>query len=80
MSDQPLLPSAYQDRLTFDHYVSETFPVVKGTWVTTAQIINHIVGGYTWADILRMHPELREEDIETCLRYTVDQENERRIP
>jgi uncharacterized protein (DUF433 family) len=64
----------WRDRLTFDVSVSETSPVVKGTQVTAGQIVSMIVDGATWADILRMRPELTEEDIQACLAFTVEQD------
>jgi uncharacterized protein (DUF433 family) len=65
----------WQDRLVFDKYVSDASPVVKGTWITVAQIVSLIVDGHTWADILRSHPELTEADIRVCLSYGTEQEN-----
>ena len=61
-------------RLGFDRNVSEDSPVVKGTWVTVSQIVSLIVDGWSWTDILRAHPELTEEDIRTCLAYTLAEE------
>ena len=56
-------PGRWQDRLVFDSNVSETSPVVKGTWVTVGHVVSLIVDGWTWSDILRVHPELTEDDI-----------------
>jgi uncharacterized protein (DUF433 family) len=33
-----------------------------------------VVDGWTWADILRAHPELTEEDVRACLAYTIHEE------
>ncbi len=65
----------WQDRLVFDFNVSETSPVVKGTWVTVGHVVSLIVDGWTWGDILRTHPELTEDDIRICLAYTVAQDD-----
>jgi uncharacterized protein (DUF433 family) len=65
----------WQDRLIFDFNVSESSPVVKGTWVTVGHVVTLIVDGWTWGDILRTHPELTEEDIRVCLAYTIAQDN-----
>jgi uncharacterized protein (DUF433 family) len=75
VDDDAPLPR-WQDRLVFDFNVSDESPVVKGTWVTVAQIVSLIVDGQTWADILRSHPELSEEDIRVCLSYATEQEND----
>jgi uncharacterized protein (DUF433 family) len=67
----------WQDRLVLDANVSEDSPVVKGTWVTVSQIVSLIVDGFTWADILRSHPELVEDDIRACLAFAIEQESDR---
>lgn len=64
----------WQDRLTFDPAVSESSPVVKGTQVTVAHLIDMVVDGHTWSDILRIHPELDEGDIQACLTYATSQD------
>jgi uncharacterized protein (DUF433 family) len=69
------LPVRWQDRLVFDFNVSETSPVVKGTWVTVGHVVSLIVDGWSWSDVLRAHPELTEEDVRTCLAYTVEQDD-----
>ena len=74
-SDNEPASPRWQDRLVFDFNVSETSPVVKGTWITVRHVVSLIVDGYRWSDILRDHPELTEEDIRTCLAYTIDQDN-----
>ena len=56
--------------------VSETSPVVKGTWITVSHVVSLIVDGYTWADILRSHPELSEDDVRVCVAYAVAQDQD----
>lgn len=73
--DDPL--PAWGDRLVFDENVSDDSPVVKGTWVTVAHVVSLIVDGYTWADILRVNPELDENDIRACLAYSLWAERQR---
>ena len=67
----------WRTRLVFDPSVSDHSPVVRGTWITVGQVISRIVDGWTWADILRAHPELDEEDIRACLDYTCEDESVR---
>jgi len=59
-------------RLAMDPNVSETSPCIRGTWVTVAKIIDHIVDGWTWSDVLKMHPEITEDDIRAALAYTIE--------
>jgi uncharacterized protein (DUF433 family) len=56
-------------RLTWDNNVSDTSPVVQGTWVTADHVVKLIVDGWIWSDILRTHPELEVDDIHECLAY-----------
>ena len=72
--DEPLA-DRWRGRLVFDLDVSEDSPVVKGTWVTVCQVVSRIVDGWTWSDILRAHPELTEDDLRTCLAYTVAEDD-----
>jgi uncharacterized protein (DUF433 family) len=72
--DEPL--PHWQDRLVFDENVSADSPTVKGTWVTVSQIVTLIVDGFTWADILRTHPELTEDDLRVCLAFAHEQESD----
>jgi uncharacterized protein (DUF433 family) len=69
------LDPRWRGRLVFDPNVSEHSPVVKGTWVTVSQVVSLIVDGWSWSDILRTHPELNEDDIRTCLAYTVAEDD-----
>lgn len=74
--DEADLPVRWEDRLVFDFNVSETSPVVKGTWVTVGHVVSLIVDGWSWSDVLRAHPELTEDDVRTCLAYTVEQDDQ----
>lgn len=64
---------SWRDRLTFDPKTSDDSPVVKGTWITVDHVISLIVDNWSWADILRSHPELTEDDIRSCLSYAIEQ-------
>lgn len=61
----------FKDHLCWDSNVSDTSPVVKGTWVTVHHIVQMIVEGWTWSDVLRTHPELTEDDLRAALAFTV---------
>lgn len=71
----PLPAASWRERLVIDPEVSDASPVVRGTWITVAHVVSLIVDGWSWADILRDHPELTEDDIRACLAYTVEQED-----
>lgn len=73
---EPVQPVRCGDRLAFNPDVSTNSPCVKGTWITVTQIIDLIVDGWSWSDVLRTHPEITEDDILACLNYTVANEQE----
>ena len=62
----------WSDRLVFDDDVSLDSPAVKGTLLTASHVVSLVVDGWTWADILRLHSELTENDICACLAYTFE--------
>jgi uncharacterized protein (DUF433 family) len=64
----------WRTRLVLDPEISDVSPVVKGTWVSVGHVVSLVVDGWTWADILRAHPELTEEDVRACLAYTIHEE------
>ncbi len=68
---------AWRSRLVFDVSVSETSPVVRGTWITVGQVISRIIDGWRWADLLRAYPELCEDDIRACLAFATEEESGR---
>ncbi len=73
---EPIEPCLlWRDRLVFDTEVSDTSPVVRGTWITVGQVVSLVVDGWSWADILRSHPELTEADIRACLAYSVEEDH-----
>ena len=65
---------ADQPRLVMNPDVSPTSPVVRGTWLAATYVASLVAGGWTWADILRTHPELTEDDIRACITYAADAE------
>ena len=69
--------SDWRDRLTMDATVSEVSPIIRGTWITVDQVINRVIDGWNWDDLLRSHPELTVEDIRACLAYKIEEEDTR---
>ena len=67
-------PPIWRGRLVYDFDVSDHSPVIKGTWITVSHVVSLIVDGATWADILRTHPELSEQDIRLCVAYAIAEE------
>lgn len=59
----------YADRIEIDPRVCGGKPVVSGTRIPVAVIIEQLATGDTWDAILGGYPELFREDIEAALRY-----------
>ncbi len=68
------IDARWRNRLLLDPEVSDVSPVIRGTWITVSHLVSLVVDGWSWADILRAHPELIEDDIRACLAWTVEQE------
>ena len=44
-------------------------PVIKGTRITVASILDELALGYTVEDILKAHPTITDEDVFAALKY-----------
>ncbi len=62
------------DRLMVHESVGDGSPMIKGTWVTTRQVVSMLVDGQSWREILRSYPELCAADIRACLAFSVEHE------
>jgi uncharacterized protein (DUF433 family) len=64
------IPAKFADRLIYDPNVSTDSPCIRGTWVTVARVLAHLIDGYSWDQVLCMHPEIsNEHDIRACVDY-----------
>ena len=59
----------FADRIEIDPRVCGGKPVVSGTRIPVAVIIEQLSTGETWDGILSGYPELTRQDIEAALRY-----------
>ena len=57
------------DRIEINPRVCGGQPVIKGTRIAVAVILEQLAGGEAWDSILRGYPELTRADIEAALRY-----------
>ena len=57
------------DRIEIDPRVCAGQPVVKGTRIPVAVVMEHLASGETWDSLLQGYPELKREDISAALRY-----------
>jgi uncharacterized protein (DUF433 family) len=64
MTDQPLL-----ERITLNPKVRVGKPVLRGTHLTVAFILNLLAHGTTSAEILAEYDGLTQEDLQACLLF-----------
>ncbi len=62
----------WQDRIVIDPEILVGKPVVKGTRLAVAFLIDLLAQGWTEAEILRNYPGLTHEDVQACLAYASD--------
>ncbi len=56
-------------RITSDPAILSGKPIITGTRISVAMILEWIASGATRDDILRKHPHLTAEDVEQALGY-----------
>ncbi len=59
----------WQERITVDPQVLVGKPVVKGTRLAVAFIVDLLAQGWPEGELLRNYPGLEPEDIRACLAY-----------
>ncbi len=59
----------YIDRIEIDPRVCNGKPVIKGTRIPVAVILEQIAEGESWQDLVAGYPELTIEDIKAAVHY-----------
>lgn len=57
------------DRIEIDPRVCGGRPIIKGTRIPVATLIDQLAAGDTWDSLIDGYPELSRDDIEAALRY-----------
>ncbi len=57
------------DRITSDPAILSGKPIIAGTRISVAMILEWVASGATRDEILRKHPHLSADDIEQALGY-----------
>ena len=60
------------DRIEVNPRVCNGNPVIRGTRIPVAVILDHLAAGETWEAILKGFPELTREDISAALVFARD--------
>jgi len=58
-----------QDRIEINPRVCGGQPVIKGTRIPVAVILEQLAEGQSWDDLLRSYPELQRSDLQAALHY-----------
>ncbi len=59
-------------RIAIDPKVLGGKPIVRGTRISVAQVLGHLSGGWSIAELLENYPTLKADDISACLAYAHD--------
>ncbi|MBE7439172.1 MAG: DUF433 domain-containing protein [Spirochaetales bacterium] len=62
----------YRSRLSSDPNVLLGKPVIRGTRITVALVLDKLSEGETFEELLESYPDLTREDILACLAYSHD--------
>lgn len=70
----------WQERITSDPEICFGKPVIKGTRIWVALILDLLANGNTRAEILEEYTTLDDEDIAAALQYAARMSHERFVP
>ena len=65
---------AILDRISIDPAVRFGKPCVRGTRLTVGEVLGHLAGGMSEAELLSSFPQLTHEAMLACLVYAVERE------
>ena len=63
-----------KDRIAIDPNVRFGKPCVRGTRITTGDVLSYLASGMSESEILADFPALAHEDILACLAFAADRE------
>ncbi|MEM6263187.1 MAG: DUF433 domain-containing protein [Bacteroidota bacterium] len=66
----------YFERIESNPHIVLGKPVIKGTRITVESILRKIAGGYSFDEVLEIHPHIKKEDIVATVVYVHQDENE----
>lgn len=59
----------YRNRITSDPGIVVGKPIIKGTRITVESLLQKIAGGYSFDEIIEMHPHITRDDILAAVSY-----------
>ena len=64
----------YHDRIGLDPMSRSGKPIIRGTRITVADILDYLAGGMSPSDIVGDFPDLHDEDVRAALAFAADRE------
>ena len=64
----------YHDRIVLDPGIRSGKPIIRGTRITVADILDYLAGGMSPSEIVADFPDLHEDDIRAALAFAADRE------
>ncbi len=64
----------YHDRIVLDPGIRSGKPIIRGTRITVADILDYLAGGMSPSEIVVDFPDLHEDDIRAALAFAADRE------
>ena len=64
----------WEDIIVIDPEIRSGKPIIRGTRITTFDVLGWLASGMTYEDILDDFPELTKEQILACLAYAADRD------
>lgn len=62
----------YHDRIVLDPAIRSGKPIIRGTRITVADILDYLAAGMSPSDIVADFPDLFDEDIRAALAFAAD--------
>ena len=64
----------YHDRIVLDPAIRSGKPIIRGTRITVADILDYLAAGMAASEIVVDFPDLHEDDIRAALAFAADRE------
>lgn len=64
----------YHNRIVLDPTIRGGKPIIRGTRIAIADILDYLAGGMSPSEILADFPDLHDEDIRATLAFAADRE------
>ena len=63
---------AWKSRISIDQKIMVGKPVIKGTRIPVAHIVELVAQGWDTETILKNYPQLKKQDIDAALKYAAE--------